>query len=67
MKEKNVPGVIVPARICRAPKYMIIALTMPIRLVAERLMIEVAVKVFSTFSSKRCAPVAKTFSSRSSA
>ena len=46
---------------------IITALTSPINAVADKLMIEVAVRVFRTLSSNRCTPPEKTFSSRASA
>ena len=63
----KVPSDIVPARMRLAPRYMMSALTTPKSTVAERLITEVAVSVFKTFSSRRCTPPAKTSSSRSSA
>ncbi len=55
---KKVPRVIVPASMRRAPKYMISALTSPCSTVAERLITEVAVRVFKTLSSSRRTPPA---------
>ena len=49
-----------PARICRAPMNITVAPTTPISTVAERLISEMAVRVRSTFSSRRCTPPAKT-------
>ena len=57
----------VPAKIRFAPRYMMSALTMPMSTVEDRLITEVAVRVFRMLSSRRFTPPAKTFSSRSSA
>jgi hypothetical protein len=64
---KKVPGVMAPDSTWREPRYMISALTMPIRVVEERLITDMAVSVLSTFWSKRSTPAAKTFSSLASA
>ena len=61
------PSVIAPAVIWRAPTYMITAPTTPISTVADRLMNEVAVRLFRTLLSSRCTPPANTSSSRASA
>ncbi len=50
---KNVPVVIAPARICRAPINIIAALTSPIITVEDRLISDVIVSVLITLSSSR--------------
>ncbi len=67
MYVRNVPGVMVPEITLWPPSWITIALTTPISTAAERLISDVAVSVFSTFSSKRRTPPANTFSSRASA
>ena len=51
-KVRKVPSVMVPARIRWAPINITTALTNPISAAADKLMMEVAVRVFRTLSSK---------------
>ena len=63
----NWPSVMAFARIWRAPTYMMMAPTTPISTVADRLMMEVAVRDFSTFASSRCTPRGENLFFRASA
>ncbi len=61
------PSVSVPAPIWRAPRNITVAPTRPISTVADRLISEMAVRLFSTLSNRRCTPPANTLASSASA
>ena len=67
VKVTKPPRVSAPAKISRAPTYITTAPTTPMNRVADRLMPAITVSDWSTLSSSRRTPRAKTASSRASA